>query len=137
MSETSDPDGDGEIDADSDSNASDAGESNRTPMRPDDERYFDRLESGLDEAMTVAERAKGQGKDPEPEVEIPIAKDMADRVENILGIPGVAERVRELEGEMSREEAALELAADFAEGRVGDYEGKAGKIGRASCRERV
>jgi DNA polymerase II large subunit len=53
---------------------------------------------------------------------------MADRVENILGIDGVAERVRELEGEMSREEAALELAEDFAEGRVGDYETKAGKV---------
>ena len=134
MSETSDPDGDGDSDvpesdaADAGDESREAGESNRTPMRPEDEQYFDRLEAGLDEAMTVAERAKGQGKDPEPEVEIPIAQDMADRVENILGIPGVAERVRELEGEMSREEAALELAKDFAEGRVGDYEGKAGKI---------
>jgi DNA polymerase II large subunit len=53
---------------------------------------------------------------------------MADRVENILGIAGVADRVRELEGEMSREEAALVLAADFAEGRVGEYETDAGKI---------
>ncbi|MFD1640514.1 DNA polymerase II large subunit [Halohasta litorea] len=97
-------------------------------MRADDERYFDRIESRLDEAMAVAQRAKGQGKDPEPEVEIPIAQDMADRVENILGIPNVAERVRELEGQMSREEAALELAKDFAEGRVGDYDSKAGKI---------
>ena len=118
MSETSDgPAGD------------DAGEpDNRTPMRADDEQYFDRIERRLDEAMAVAERAKGQGKDPEPEVEIPIAQDMADRVENILGIPNVAERVRELEGQMSREEAALELAKDFAEGRVGDYDSKAGKI---------
>jgi len=101
---------------------------NRTPMRPDDEQYFARIESRLDEAMAVATRAKGQGKDPEPEVEIPIAQDMADRVENILGIPDVAERVRELEGQMSREEAALALAEDFAEGRVGEYDSKAGKI---------
>ena len=119
MSETSDGPVDGD-DAES--------TENRTPMGPDDEQYFDRIESRLDEAMAVAERAKGQGKDPEPEVEIPIAKDMADRVENILGIPDVAERVRELEGQMSREEAALELAKDFAEGRVGDYDSKAGKI---------
>ena len=119
MSETSDgPAGDDDT----------ADETNRTPMRPADEEYFDRIEGRLDEAMAVAERAKGQGKDPEPEVEIPIAKDMADRVENILGIPDVAERVRELEGQMSREEAALELAKDFAEGEVGDYDSKAGKI---------
>jgi len=97
-------------------------------MRPEDERYFASLEAGLDDAFDVAERAKQHGEDPEPEVEIPIAKDMADRVENILGIDGVAERVRDLEGEMSREEAALELVEDFVEGRVGDYETKAGKV---------
>ncbi|WP_254766337.1 DNA polymerase II large subunit [Salinilacihabitans rarus] len=97
-------------------------------MREADERYFRRLERRLDEAFDVAERAKGRGADPEPEVEIPVAQDMADRVENILGIDGVAERVRELEGEMSREEAALELAKDFAEGTVGDYETRAGKV---------
>src|SRR6056297_113773 len=97
-------------------------------MRAEDERYFERLESQLDDAFDVAERAKQRGGDPEPEVEIPTARDMADRVENILGIDGVAERVRELEGQMSREEAALELAEDFAEGRVGDYDSKAGKV---------
>ncbi|WP_231185987.1 DNA-directed DNA polymerase II large subunit [Haladaptatus sp. DYF46] len=97
-------------------------------MRDEDRQYFERLESRLDEAFDVAETAKERSGDPQPEVEIPVAKDMADRVENILGIENVAERVRELEGEMSREEAALELAKDFADGNVGDYETRAGKI---------
>jgi DNA polymerase II large subunit len=97
-------------------------------MRAEDERYFEDLEDDLDDAFEVAQEARANSGDPKPEVEIPVAKDMADRVENILGIDGVAERVRELEGEMSREEAALELAKDFAEGRVGDYESKAGKV---------
>ncbi|RLM56762.1 DNA-directed DNA polymerase II large subunit [Halobellus sp. Atlit-31R] len=97
-------------------------------MRPDDERYFERIESRLDEAFDRAERAKARGHDPEPEVEIPVAKDMADRVENILGIAGVAARVRELEGQMSREEAALELVTDFVEGSVGDYDSREGKV---------
>ena len=99
-------------------------------MRPDDERYFERLEEGLDEALSVAREARRRGGDPTDDVEIPIAKDMADRVENILGIDGVAERVREMEDDpdLSREEAALELAADFAEGTVGDYDTRAGKI---------
>jgi len=97
-------------------------------MRPDDERYFARIEDRLDEAWDVAEAAKQQGHDPKPEIEIPIARDMADRVENILGIDGVAERVRELEGEMSREEAALALVTDFVEGTVGDYDSRAGKV---------
>ncbi|MEF8757800.1 MAG: DNA polymerase II large subunit, partial [Halobacteriales archaeon] len=97
-------------------------------MREADERYFERLEAELDAAFDVAREARSRGEDPEPEVEIPVAKDMADRVENILGIDGVAERVRELEGQMSREEAALELVTDFVEGTVGDYESKAGKV---------
>jgi len=97
-------------------------------MRPEDERYFERLESGLDAAFDVAERAREVGGDPADEVEIPVARDMADRVENILGIDGVAERVRELEGEMSREEAALELVSDFVDGDVGDYDTRAGKV---------
>jgi DNA polymerase II large subunit len=97
-------------------------------VRPADERYFERIETRLEEAFERAEAAKSQGWDPETEVEIPVAKDMADRVENILGIPGVAERVRDLEGQMSREEAALELVTDFVEGSVGEYDSKAGKI---------
>ncbi|GGL35210.1 intein-containing DNA polymerase II large subunit [Halarchaeum grantii] len=97
-------------------------------MRPEDDAYFEGLESRLDEAFAVAEEAKTRGEDPVPEVEIPVAKDMADRVENILGIEGVAERVRDLEGEMGREEAALALVEDFVEGTVGDYDTRAGKI---------
>jgi len=97
-------------------------------MREDDERYFERIEDQLDEAFDRAEAAREQGRDPQPEIEIPVAKDMADRVENILGIPGVAERVRELEGQMSREEAALELVEDFVDGNVGDYDSREGKI---------
>ncbi|GGM74455.1 DNA polymerase II large subunit [Halarchaeum rubridurum] len=97
-------------------------------MRPEDDAYFEGLESRLDEAFEVAVAAKTRGEDPVPEVEIPVARDMADRVENILGIDGVAERVRELEGEMGREEAALALVEDFVEGSVGDYDTRAGKI---------
>ncbi|PSQ27548.1 type III effector protein [Halobacteriales archaeon QS_9_67_15] len=97
-------------------------------MNPEDEAYFERLESGLDDAFEVAEAARERGDDPTDSVEIPVARDMADRVENILGIDGVAERVRELEGEMSREQAALELVSDFVDGDVGDYESRAGKV---------
>ncbi|MFA9516447.1 DNA-directed DNA polymerase II large subunit [Halopenitus sp. H-Gu1] len=97
-------------------------------MRPSDERYFARIEERLEEAFDVAEAARRQGQDPKPEIEIPVARDMADRVENILGIDGVAERVRDLDGKMSREEAALELVTDFVEGTVGDYDSRAGKV---------
>src|SRR6056297_24287 len=97
-------------------------------MRRADERYFERLEADLETAERVAREARQRGGDPTEDVEIPTARDMADRVENILGIDGVAERVRDLEGEMSREEAALELVTDFVDGEVGDYESREGKV---------
>ncbi len=97
-------------------------------MRDDDERYFDRIETELAAAFEVANTARERGGDPEPAVEIPVAHDMADRVENLLGIDGVAERVRELDDRMSREETALALVEDFVEGTVGDYETRAGTI---------
>ena len=92
------------------------------------ERYFERIEAELERALAVANTAREAGGDPVSEVEIPVAQDMADRVENILGIDGVAARVRELEGDRSREEAALALTEDFVAGDVGDYETAAGKI---------
>ena len=97
-------------------------------VNPTDERYFEQIETKLDAAFDRARAAKAEGKDPSGEIEIPVARDMADRVENILGIPGVAERVRELEADYSREEAALALVTDFVEGSVGNYDTRAGKI---------
>ncbi|MFW5919411.1 MAG: DNA polymerase II large subunit, partial [Halanaeroarchaeum sp.] len=97
-------------------------------MREVESAYFAELETRLRRAISVAETARENGADPVPEVEIPVATDMADRVENILGIDGVAARVRELEEDYSRERAALMLVEDFVEGTVGDYETRQGKV---------
>ncbi|HWR25820.1 MAG TPA: DNA polymerase II large subunit [Methanosarcina sp.] len=86
--------------------------------------YFDELESRLNQAIKVANTAKARGGDPKPIVEIPLAKDLADRVENLIGVEGVAAKIRELETNMSREEAALEIGRQVAEGEVGSFETK-------------
>ncbi len=86
--------------------------------------YFNELEARLQEAIEIANRARARGGDPKPEVEIPLAKDLADRVENLIGVPGVAAKLRELETEMSREEVALEIGKQVAEGVVGDFPNK-------------
>lgn len=83
--------------------------------------YFDRLEARLKEAIEIANRARARGGDPKPVVEIPLAKDLADRVENLIGVQGVAAKIRELETKMSREEAALEIGRQVAEGMVGSF----------------
>lgn len=83
--------------------------------------YFNELESRLKEAIEIANKARARGGDPRPFVEIPLAKDLADRVENLIGIQGVAVKIRELETKMSREEAALEIGKQVAEGNVGSF----------------
>lgn len=83
--------------------------------------YFDELEARLKEAITIANTARARGGDPKPVVEIPLAKDLADRVENLIGVEGVAAKIRELENKMSREEAALEIGRQVAEGEVGSF----------------
>ncbi len=82
--------------------------------------YFQFLQQGLANAMTIAQAARSRGLDPTTEVEIPLAVDLAERVEKLIGIPGVAARIREHEADgLSREESALAIGIDFAEGRLG------------------
>jgi len=83
------------------------------------EEYFRDLEDGLGRAMALAQEARAEGKDPTDFVEIPLAVDLAERVEKLIGIEGIAARVRELEAEgLSREEMALAIGLDFARGRL-------------------
>ncbi|WP_461460005.1 DNA polymerase II large subunit [Methanothrix sp.] len=70
--------------------------------------------------MAIAKEARSRGRDPTIDVEIPLAVDLAERVEKLIGIPGIAERIRHHEAEgLSREESALAIGIDFAEGRLG------------------
>ncbi|WP_440952551.1 DNA polymerase II large subunit [Methanococcoides sp. FTZ1] len=86
--------------------------------------YFDTLESTLEKEIEIVNNARSRGKDPKPYVEIPLAKDLADRVENLIGVKGVAELIRKLEENMSREEAALALGREVAQGKVGTFDNK-------------
>lgn len=79
--------------------------------------YFTMLEQELDIAYSVAQRARALGKDPSYEVEIPLAQDMASRVESLVGPRGIAKVIRELdESGMSRETVALNVAARICQG---------------------
>ncbi|GFO97972.1 DNA polymerase II large subunit [groundwater metagenome] len=86
--------------------------------------YFNTLETELNRAIDLANRARANGADPSPSIEIPIAKDLADRVEKLIGVEGVAKRLRELESSMSREEASLQLGLEVASGKIKQFESK-------------
>ncbi|MFH0737635.1 MAG: DNA polymerase II large subunit [Candidatus Micrarchaeota archaeon] len=81
--------------------------------------YSDILRDGLQKAYAVAAEARRQGYDPVEDIEVKIAKDIAARVEGIMGPPGVAELIRELEkGGMAREDIAFEVARKIAAGEL-------------------
>lgn len=89
-------------------------------LSPMMEAYEKSLLDELHRAIGIAKEARKKGLDPTLDVEIPIASDLADRVEVLVGIKGVAARIRELEAEMSREEAALRIGDDFVARKFGE-----------------
>jgi DNA polymerase II large subunit len=84
--------------------------------------YFNELEEALRSAMEIAKTARSKGLDPQPDVEIPLAKDLADRVEQLIQIKGVAPRIRELIAAMNREVAALQIGLEVAGGRICSFD---------------
>ncbi|MDR3290689.1 MAG: DNA polymerase II large subunit [Methanobrevibacter sp.] len=77
--------------------------------------YFDRLEKETHELYEIANQARSKGLDVETATEIPLAKDLAERVEGLVGPKGIAKRIKELEKEKnSREEVAFAIASEIA-----------------------
>ncbi len=89
-------------------------------LSPAMQAYERSLLDELYRAIAIAKEARSRGLDPSTDVEIPIASDLADRVEALLGIKGVAVRIRELEQQMSREEVALRIGDDFVARKFGE-----------------
>ncbi|HNS26473.1 MAG TPA: DNA polymerase II large subunit, partial [Methanobacteriaceae archaeon] len=88
--------------------------------------YFDTLESETEKLYAIAREARLKGYDIETEPEIPLAKDLAERVEGLVGPEEIAKRIKELEAEgMSREEVAFQITREITKSEV---EGKEDSI---------
>ena len=68
------------------------------------EKYFEEIDEKVKQGYIVAAKAKKQGIDPKETVEIPLARNMADRVEGLISAvapqiinSGVSKRIQELE----------------------------------------
>ena len=85
-------------------------------MTPENRAYFDELEAKLAKLYEVAGAARAKGLDASREVEAQITHDIAERVEKMLGPPGLTSRMRELEG-MDRREMAFKIAEEITLGR--------------------
>lgn len=75
--------------------------------------YFQNLEEETDKLYAIAKKARMKGHDIETEPEIPLAKDLAERVEGLVGPKGIAKRIKELEKEASREEVAFQITEEI------------------------
>ena len=78
------------------------------------EKYQRSIINQLDKEYSLAKTARVKGLDVSTEVEIPLATDMADRVEELIGVPGIAKDIRKLSKEMTREELAIEISRSVA-----------------------
>ncbi|ENN95649.1 DNA polymerase II large subunit [Methanocaldococcus villosus KIN24-T80] len=85
-------------------------------------KYFDNIVKEVEKIYRIAEECRKLGLDPCDYVEIPLATDMAGRVEGLVGPKGVAERIRELVKEFGKEEAALKIAEEIIEGKFGKFD---------------
>ncbi len=86
------------------------------------EAYFQQLEAKIKECYEIAKKARSLGFDPEFEPEIPLAEDLAARVEKLVGPSGVADVIRKLEKGMGREELAFKVAEMIVDGTFGKLE---------------
>jgi len=70
----------------------------------DIEKYFDNIDQEVKTAYSLAKKARKKGYDPEDDVSLPLAKNMAERIEGLVGVmvpqimnSGLSKRIHELE----------------------------------------
>ncbi|WP_209732887.1 DNA polymerase II large subunit [Methanococcus voltae] len=83
--------------------------------------YFENILKDVMDTYDVAKSCRSKNLDVFNEVEIPLAKDMADRVEGIVGPSGVSQRIRDLVSAYGKEPASLEIAKEIVEGKFGEF----------------
>ncbi|MFX1251507.1 MAG: DNA polymerase II large subunit [Promethearchaeota archaeon] len=81
------------------------------------EKYFDNIVGEVKKQYEIGEKARKKGFDPVNFVEIPIADDLASRVEALVGPKNVSEKIREyLETGQDRVSIALKIAEHIVDG---------------------
>ncbi|MAG08395.1 DNA polymerase II large subunit [Candidatus Woesearchaeota archaeon] len=91
------------------------------------QNYFNKIDKDINIAYRIANEARKKGFDPEDEVNIPIAKDMAERVEGLISTiapqikgSGVSKRIHELEKQFGLLDwrVSLTVAEEIAKGKI-------------------
>lgn len=87
------------------------------------DQYFSHIDEYLEKAYDVAKKAKAKGYDPQDFIEMPLAKEISQRVEGLISVftpqilkSGVAQRIQELENEYGKLDwrVGLQIAYEVA-----------------------
>lgn len=96
------------------------------------EKYFSMIQNQVDKCYRIAEKARKKGLDPEMFVECPQAKDLAGRVEKLVGPDGVAEIIRKLKNKgKNDDEIVFQVVTDILDQKVGDIQALEERVERA------
>ena len=102
-------------------------------MKNDLDNYFKEIDQKVAKAYRIAEKARKMGYDPEEHVSVHIAKNMAERVEGLIGalLPqiinsGLAKRIQELESKYGKLDwrVALSISLEVTNEKFCKFENK-------------
>ena len=94
--------------------------------------YFSSLQQEVNKYYDIAEEARKKGFDPELFVESPQAKDLAGRVEKLIGPEGVANLIRKLKRQgKSEDEIVFKVVSEILDEKLGAFESLQGRVERA------
>jgi DNA polymerase II large subunit len=82
--------------------------------------YHTMLEKEANRIYDIAKTVRAKRLDVTTEVEVPLTKDLASRVEGLVGPIGVADIIREYSKTNNREKVALMITNDVVAGKIGD-----------------
>ncbi len=92
------------------------------PLVEEIRQYHKSLFENMGKAYEIARKARQKGLDPSLDVEIPVARNMAERVERLLHIDGIAEKIIELEEKgVNREKICFIVAEELVKGKFGKF----------------
>ena len=94
--------------------------------------YFSTIQKNVDNCYKIAEAARQKGFDPELFVESPQAKDLAGRVEKLVGPDGVAELIRDLKSMgKNDDEIVFHVVSEILDQNLGNINSLEERVERA------
>ncbi|MFX1487922.1 MAG: DNA polymerase II large subunit [Promethearchaeota archaeon] len=101
-------------------------------MNKEIEDYFISIQDQVDQCYAIAEEARSKGFDPEMFVESPQAKDLAGRVEKLVGPNGIADLIRNLkDAGLNDDQIVFKVVEDILDERIGNIESLEERVERA------